>query len=1449
MPSIVGVWLAGTYDRDRPVSKAAADGISSFLDTDEKVTFFWRKCQTQILEFAREAIQETAATLSDERNTNADDLQEKFDRVIGASLSLIINLLQKLSPEDIAKHQESYESLLVGNSTLWGFVASKSSFLRKKTSELLMIFLEKQPDMVEEDLKSVGNAFINEGLGSRAIGSELAYMKALDKLTARFPTVWTMSYKSKTTPLARLKNFLIKGSLSSPAEWWIILSGLITRLSSGFLPETYEGATEFLKAVNAGIASRDEAKTSIGTAWICYVNVVKHFLAKLSDSGEKTKLLVETVYPIFEAYVRPTTEATRWMTGNSTAALAKAFHLCVSIERLIANPEISIKSEWKRLAETVMVNMQTSQPEQSKEYHKSQMDVIAESHRWFGLQAEIIKYDGADKTPEEHYVDILAESNSSIVECAINVLATRNGKPYGAAGVLENAIKLMPSLIENDPEMKDNILKFSRTELPRLLLTPSCAYLVAASKAFATLPGQLAICLLGWDTTIGEIADAPDSVERAKAFEIVMASRFAAQTGRVNEKLQRVIVEAMQRNMKDGARQWRRLCETALLFHMYTDETINQCIDEIVAASADPERCENALASIEFLVGHRPEVLELDDVNRIKIMARLIAIEENGELGLAMRATVIRKTIGDIQSFTPASYTKKSPIVTIIQDNLETAGPLSLSIPTLVSQAQSLVSSLGLVNVEDLFPNHTEWARRFQVIGTPTFDNSIALTNSLNGAVVLVEPIDQTALPGSIIRRDLDGFSVPFRMALYTSELFSYRKIAEKMSLDTQVRLRGILAYTVFSASDQVDLAYEGWFWASLADPVIENQIREFIVDAKERLHNLEHDAKDWRNPDSVGQSLVCNRLFQYYLQRSHGLSALAFYSSRIMKQLLTNLTEFHGWQKAGGDAWLESLGVLKPDTPDIFMALAVLKGLQYHLADSKLVRNLLNRLVSEVPGMGIRNPRTLPTLLMLNDCLDCYEKDEIPVAKQRLVFLVKHITSWMDSPKDIVPEVAAQKCRALRMLLPEMSTFYGGHWQTTIEFVVSLWDSKCFLENPHEWLHVIQQSLKLIVALKRMAEIKDEGNIVNEDLKEAIDKYDQRISDGFVRLLHLKRPEKETQPWTIVNNYLRRIVARIPENYLHDLDEIYPLIAAQSSDIQTAAFIILHRALPAAQAELSVNVLLEKKDAQLPDELLSLLLDAPKSQDYSDEALARFPAAVRTYLLALRLVYDAFSTASHKVRSDYTTNIKTENLLNPLLDFIFDILGHSHNSPIDLHREGLRSEQIRNFDIELSEAEPEEKSMHWLMVHIYYSALQYTPGLVKNWFVDCKSKQTRLAVQAWTEKYFSPLVIEDTLTDVQTWADEQEEPADDEKELIVKVSRKSREVYAGYEVDEMMMQIVVRFPSAYPLEGIKVEGVNRVAVGEKKWQSWLMITQGVITFSVCYPGPPVFIIPLYVHH
>jgi hypothetical protein len=234
---------------------------------------------------------------------------------------------------------------------------------------------------------------------------------------------------------------------------------------------------------------------------------------------------------------------------------------------------------------------------------------------------------------------------------------------------------------------------------------------------------------------------------------------------------------------------------------------------------------------------------------------------------------------------------------------------------------------------------------------------------------------------------------------------------------------------------------------------------------------------------------------------------------------------------------------------------------------------------------------------------------------------------------------------------------------------------------------------------------------------------------------------------------------------------------------------------------------------------------------------LAQFPPPVRSYLLSWLLVFDAFKAASLKVRNDYTANLKSNSCLDPLLRFMFDVLGHSVNRPLNLDRAKFDDQHIRSYNVEEAESETSERDMQWLLVHIFYLTLKYAPGLFKTWFLDCPSKPIKLAVEPWMTKYFSPLIIDETLSDVKQWAEEQAPPEEDEKELNVAIWKKGREILAGYEVDEQDATMCIKVPAGYPLESVTVTTRNRVAIDEKKWQSWLMIIQGVITFVSLTPS------------
>lgn len=235
---------------------------------------------------------------------------------------------------------------------------------------------------------------------------------------------------------------------------------------------------------------------------------------------------------------------------------------------------------------------------------------------------------------------------------------------------------------------------------------------------------------------------------------------------------------------------------------------------------------------------------------------------------------------------------------------------------------------------------------------------------------------------------------------------------------------------------------------------------------------------------------------------------------------------------------------------------------------------------------------------------------------------------------------------------------------------------------------------------------------------------------------------------------------------------------------------------------------------------------------------LNQFPLRIRSYLLAWHLVFDSYSKASFKLRNNYSDTLKNQNCVEPFMSFMFDVLGHSAGNPLILERDGFTEDSIRSYDLAAADGMDDERSMHWLLITLFFQTLKYIPGLFRNWYLDCRSKQTKNSIRPWLIKYFSPLVISDALAEVEEWAHQQQQPADDEKELQVKVSRAVREVSAGYEIDDEMASILIRIPAEFPLETVEVVGVKRVAVPERKWMSWIMSTQGVIKFGVRSPFP-----------
>lgn len=399
----------------------------------------------------------------------------------------------------------------------------------------------------------------------------------------------------------------------------------------------------------------------------------------------------------------------------------------------------------------------------------------------------------------------------------------------------------------------------------------------------------------------------------------------------------------------------------------------------------------------------------------------------------------------------------------------------------------------------------------------------------------------------------------------------------------------------------------------------------------------------------------------------------------------------------------------------------------------------------------------------------------------------------------------------------------------TTCKFA-QLFPRPTWNADRHSGLVILYNTLRLLGTLRKLQSSDDP----NDDLVDAMKEYEDAAHDGLINLLKSSNrvPDADTYlPLELTFDLLAQEIDRSPRSTVEDPSEIYSLLYAESRSLQKVAFNILHAHIPSVQEQISFDAALENKSAKLPEELLSLILETPKGEIFDDSPHA-IPRDLQGYLYSWQLVFDHFSNASYKVKSDYIENLKDGDHLPDLLNLTYDFLGHSRGRPVDVSKYDITRYDYAEKD-DMSETElSAEKRLQWLLAHLFYQALLHLPSLTKAHYLSVKARQTSLAVESWTAKYIAPLIINASLSSVADWAATSAKDDPEFENFNVKVSMRSREVNVSYLVDEQTMAIVVRLPEDYPLTGAKVEGVNRVAVGEQKWQSWLRNCQGVITFS-----------------
>ena len=1390
------------------VARAAHEALSLVFPTQEKLDGLRKAFQKPILEYARHAaLYETVKSLSDERTVGPDDAQATQARVASTAIAAIDSLLGTMPAEEVSKQIHLYE-FLFGNSEFWAYAFHHDASVRRSLHRLVCTCLQRYPYLIESNLPVASHAYVYKGLASDQTSSAVDYIWALGALTATFPTIWTDAYSENKSAVSRLRHFLKHGSRSGPPSFWELTARLLRKIPVEAWPQSYEEMVDILSAAKAGITSRDERFNS-SASWPAYF-VLVDILSSLLPGGDAETLLDAFALPPICEYLNPSEETESWkIPAAKTASLVSKAALIVRIYPLL-------ERKWPQFASKLVETAKLSHPEQSKEYDTSQRHVATSGERWANLQRELFtkEYQLPNSVNAAFFT-----SNVHILNESIKLLTSREGKPYGAAAVIGELLRACGTHLMQDGNFKVALTNFVTNEVPRLLYSPSqkylglCIYAISSEPEFDKAFRNILESLL----SSGEPVTAKLRV--LQSVFPMNASSNAIETAQNYGPLQTFFATKSIGSIGFEERSaFSHLFKLGVISQQEIDSLLLQFFDSL---SISDHQTAEKLEIFEDLAQSNSKAVHSFMANSEgsgeHFLAILLGLQQSSDEKVASKAaklsSLLTSNMGDAAA--DAKYH-------IIRKSLGSVSESSMPIDSVLGLASEILDQ-GDGHAAMMLSPENDWVQSILAISTPP-RLSQGLLSLMGGLVHFVQSGPKNS--DTIIPYDQDGFSQALRVSVFTADLLKRDDPWEQLGKQ-RTRLIALIAICAAIAEDNVSIAGANHLWEQKANLTAESGVLEFIADTNALVNRLIQGPPPVPTGENVENSIT---LFMEMdsIQQQYANTPLAYYAALASAKARSNYFELVGYGAVdinNAETQLKEQLRIK----DLPRLLSCIVGYAQPLSNTQTLKRSCNELIADLTEHGLESnhQRGLELLVLFNAILHTQEQVIDAVAKPRLIFLLKHLISWLGPEAALA--IKAEVCKACALILPSIRDMYGQHWSDVVANVENLWQLEDLTKHDtaasEQIILVTNASLRLYTVLRKLSEADD----TNEDLSEAMKDGKSQMYDGQIGLLKSLSgaPDDKHQPRLITNELLARQISVIPGAAIGDAEELYPLLYSPSRAIQDAAFGLLHKHIPLAQEQISLDAALDGKKVTLPDEVLSLVIDTPSMESLDNDLFDKImPRDLQGYLCGWRLIFDHFSGSSYRVQNDYSEQLKEGAYINGLLSLAFDFLGHTRGRPVNASKFDVQ-EYIHN-----RESEP-EKDVQMLLTHLYYLALKNLQGLVKSYFLDIRSRQTSQAVESWTAKYISPLIISSILRGVADWAEKSVKDEPEFENMTVKVSMQSREINVSYLVDEQTMAIKVVLPETYPLGSAQVLSVSRVAVKDEKWQSWLRSCQGVIIFSV----------------
>ncbi|KAI5797690.1 hypothetical protein EDC01DRAFT_613943 [Geopyxis carbonaria] len=1411
MPKIVGSWLSGLYDPDRSVQRATRDSLVCVFNSEDKIKSLWTVYEGTILEYCTNTIvNESVYTLSDERSVSPDDAHAKFARVMGTCIMSLNHLISVLSIHKLEERMQTY-SAVIAHKHLWNFTHHSDAFLRRSTYKLLQTILNTDPALVQTNLKTISTCIIVKASAHSQTGSVESYLDTLLLLTSKLPESWFVVKQDKQAPIYQFLRFVEKGSNLSPPTFWEKIATIFTIIPSNALFKT-TSVQECISAIMKPLSNGQEPQTNLIAGWKCYFTVCFRLLGQCPlDSVSQDFVLNESLFSVFEACVIGEDTQLR-LFGN-----ADRWKLCATglleLEQFPDHVQQKFISQvWHRL-ESVVIDESPASSNILK-HRKSWVRLCAECIPL--LQQETLIY----ATIQKSFCIILSQTMES--------LDLSKGNDLDTAILLEHTIALAGSGIYKYPETKNKLAQFFNETIENLLNSESIQHLLAGFVTYLVYLEDQGICQWTWDRLMNIIMESSLN-DHSKELAVQMVLKSGSQ--KLSHKIQscsvldlfiRQKLKSLLSSINTQENDWKIIKHSAassgsLVSSDVLQTVLNEITKSLAQVDADAVDFTDTIQKLEVISEAQPHQLYLfmNSQDGKQLLTRLFTLSNVSNEFLSMAAEAAQKAVWNaILSNTNYSQTILEVIVDVISSSVQQCHGGNTYLEYLLTITQELFTHANNTQAdylsEHLLFSEEQWKYAFQDLLPGKPDISIATVNSLGGCIFLVNNTLNSTPTTEGFSKEKVGYSSALRMATFAMGLISVVDTSGRtLPSQTKAFLLYVMCLIQEFAKDNNSVSGVNGLWKH-GDPNADTDVLKLIGDSQEWVNKC----LGFGNNDSLSTMVL-----ECFYKNSRDLSPISFYSTRGLAALLTNLGFRNSVFRKNGVEWLESTNF--GNINDTFWTCAILVGLRDSVKSDlkgKICSNLMTS-IPEINTLQLNLEGCLKSLLILNAVLPT--RDEGPIAEipqPRIITLIKAVLRWFGNKTenvDINTGLLAEVSNLLGRLLPLVKGIYGEHWQLTLNFIKDCWEGCMAMNN---------EDIPLLLSTLRLFEIIRCLLGENEDVDDAWDMSERELYQMLLKFLLGAKHDSLNQPRNICNMQISRQVRDIKSTLIEDIGILYSVIGVQCRPIQQAAFDILHREIPALQEQVSIAFAASTQvdhEVALPADILSLIIDAPQlTEDDIDSPTDEYVTTARGYLLGWLLVYDHFENAIFSVKTLYSDILKDGKYIPVLLNYISgDLFSKGRNydtTKIDVahYVSGTGEDPLRD--------------LRSLEIHIYYLALRHTPSLVKAWWLECSNRSIVLAVENFTEKFMSPLLIDHELTAVSEWA----QARDSAEDLIVKVAKVVKEVIVSCPIDDQFMEIAVRLPTTFPLRLVEIKGLRRVGLKEDHFQQLLRASQAVVNFQ-----------------